>query len=83
MIGVNGEYRMHKTNKLCITLIYFLVSPGRSPLRGNLTGLARKVKDSCADWNNYDEKWTTLHKKGFSIINEIANIKLGAVYVVN
>lgn len=55
------------------------VTPTRSPLKGNLTGLARKVKDSVADWHNVIQKWEVKNTKGTNIVNRIANIKLGTI----
>ena len=55
------------------------ISPGKSPLQGNLTGTPRKVKDTCADWFNCVQKWQALNTKGFNIASEIANIKLSSV----
>ncbi|ELU12543.1 hypothetical protein CAPTEDRAFT_224032 [Capitella teleta] len=52
------------------------VSPGRSPLTGQLTGSARKVKDTCADWHNAILKWNQLNSRGMRIITEISNRKI-------
>ncbi|XP_013404602.1 cyclin-dependent kinase 2-interacting protein [Lingula anatina] len=56
------------------------VCPTRSPQAGNLTGSARKVKDSAADWHNHVQSWNALSSKGMSIINKIANLKLETIF---
>ena len=57
-------------------VLFYLASPGRSPIRGSLTGIARKVKDVAVDWNNYDQDWSSLTSKGFKLLREISDFKM-------
>ncbi|XP_071832816.1 cyclin-dependent kinase 2-interacting protein-like isoform X2 [Apostichopus japonicus] len=41
-----------------------------------LQGSARIIKDHCADWNNFMERWDELNDKGFQLANKIINLKL-------
>ena len=64
---------------LIAVFVLLPVSPGRSPRQGNLTGIARKVKDAAADWHNLKDKWQTQNSKGAEILSELSNIKLEAM----
>ncbi|XP_075530288.1 cyclin-dependent kinase 2-interacting protein-like isoform X2 [Dermacentor variabilis] len=47
-----------------------------SSAKGNLTGIARKIKDSCADIYNLSQRWDTLRANGAVLLNRIAGAKL-------
>lgn len=47
-----------------------------SSAKGNLTGIARKIKDSCADIYNLSQRWDTLRANGAVLLNRIAGTKL-------
>ena len=49
--------------------------PVRSPA-GPLQGGARVIKDHCADWYNYIDKWDGLNDKGLAIVNKIVTARL-------
>ncbi|XP_014667823.1 PREDICTED: cyclin-dependent kinase 2-interacting protein-like [Priapulus caudatus] len=42
----------------------------------NLTGLPRRVKDCCADWYNYVQKWEEANISGATLVKNIANCRL-------
>jgi len=46
---------------------------------GTLTGIPRKVKDSCADWYNLIQQWNGLLIDGSSVITKLNNIKLESI----
>ncbi|XP_078001112.1 cyclin-dependent kinase 2-interacting protein-like isoform X2 [Glandiceps talaboti] len=50
----------------------------QSPKPTALTGSSRKIKDHCADWHNYINKWETLNDQGFGVVSKIANCKIQA-----
>ncbi|XP_006815615.1 cyclin-dependent kinase 2-interacting protein-like [Saccoglossus kowalevskii] len=50
----------------------------QSPKPTSLTGSSRKIKDHCADWHNYINKWQILNEQGFGITSKISNCKLQA-----
>ncbi|CAD5118885.1 DgyrCDS7561 [Dimorphilus gyrociliatus] len=50
------------------------VQSGRSPLKGRLTGDARKVKDNIADLYNYIQKWKKCVLDGSKCLAEITEI---------
>ncbi|KAJ8289418.1 hypothetical protein GJAV_G00001080 [Gymnothorax javanicus] len=41
-----------------------------------VSGSARKLKDSAADWHNFTLKWDRLNDEGSTIANQIVNLKL-------
>lgn len=47
-----------------------------SSSKGNLTGIPRKIKDSCADIYNLSQRWDTLRVNGAVLLNKIAAAKL-------
>lgn len=47
-----------------------------SSSKGNLTGIPRKIKDSCADIYNLSQRWDTLRINGAVLLNKIAAAKL-------
>lgn len=47
-----------------------------SSAKGNLTGIPRKIKDSCADIYNLSQRWDTLRINGAVLLNKIAAAKL-------
>nr|XP_037272133.1 cyclin-dependent kinase 2-interacting protein-like [Rhipicephalus microplus] len=51
-------------------------SGGAGSTQGNLTGIARKIKDSCADIYNLSQRWDTLRANGAVLLNRIAATKL-------
>ena len=55
-----------------------VTSPEASYSGSRLTGLPRKIKDTCADWYNYVQEWHILNSKGMQVISEIANTKIAA-----
>nr|DAA34780.1 TPA_inf: cyclin-dependent kinase 2 interacting protein [Amblyomma variegatum] len=52
-----------------------------TPAKGNLTGISRKIKDSCADIFNFSQKWDTLRVNGAVLMNRIAGAKLKSLQV--
>uniref|UniRef100_G3MQL9 Cyclin-dependent kinase 2-interacting protein n=1 Tax=Amblyomma maculatum TaxID=34609 RepID=G3MQL9_AMBMU len=52
-----------------------------TPAKGNLTGISRKIKDSCADIYNFSQRWDTLRANGAVLMNRIAGAKLKSVQV--
>uniref|UniRef100_A0A1E1XI88 Putative cyclin-dependent kinase 2 n=1 Tax=Amblyomma aureolatum TaxID=187763 RepID=A0A1E1XI88_9ACAR len=52
-----------------------------TPARGNLTGISRKIKDSCADIYNFSQRWDTLRANGAVLMNRIAGAKLKSLQV--
>ncbi|XP_064634674.1 cyclin-dependent kinase 2-interacting protein-like [Lineus longissimus] len=75
--GVSSERGQTETPNISNRFTDAPVPQSRTPKQaGNLTGLARKVKDSCADLHNYTNKWDSISNKGQEIISLIANIKL-------
>ncbi|KAJ8308101.1 hypothetical protein KUTeg_012975 [Tegillarca granosa] len=42
----------------------------------NLTGSARKLKDTAVDIHNLAQKWTKYNNEGSSIVSSVANVKL-------
>ncbi|XP_074651527.1 cyclin-dependent kinase 2-interacting protein-like [Tubulanus polymorphus] len=55
------------------------VVESRTPKQqGNLTGISRKVKDSCADLHNQIFKWDKLLSQGADLISSISNIKISS-----
>jgi len=56
---------------------YMSVTTEISPQRGsNLTGIPRKIRDSCAEWHNLIQRWNQLNIKGLDAIQLIINLKL-------
>ncbi|KAJ8377536.1 hypothetical protein AAFF_G00256320 [Aldrovandia affinis] len=47
---------------------------GRKPI--NLSGSTRKLKDNAADWHNFIMKWDRLNDDGYTIANQIVNLRL-------
>lgn len=74
-----SKSHIHVTVRVTVT---YSVSPGRSPLRGNLTGLSRKVKDTCVSLHDYVQKWKLLIVKGVDIISQISNKKVAMMWVL-
>lgn len=54
------------------------MSPEAGHSGARLTGLPRKVKDTCADWHNYVQEWDVLNTRGMQLITEICNAKIAA-----
>ncbi|CAN7994912.1 unnamed protein product [Ixodes hexagonus] len=48
----------------------------RTPSKSNLTGVPRKIKDSCADIYNIVQKWDKLNVDGTVLLNKIATAKM-------
>ncbi|KAJ8308716.1 hypothetical protein KUTeg_013590, partial [Tegillarca granosa] len=42
----------------------------------NLTGSARKLKDTTVDIHNLTQKWTKYNNEGSNIVSSVANVKL-------
>lgn len=55
-------------------------SPGSIHKSASLTGSHRKVKDTAADLHNLCQKWRKLNNEGATVINEVANAKLQAIF---
>ncbi|XP_022090591.1 cyclin-dependent kinase 2-interacting protein-like [Acanthaster planci] len=51
--------------------------PTKSP-SAPLQGSARIIKDHCADWHNYIDKWIGLNEKGLAVVKQIVTAKLQA-----
>ncbi|XP_033631607.1 cyclin-dependent kinase 2-interacting protein-like [Asterias rubens] len=56
-----------------------VIVPVKSPA-GPLQGCARVIKDHCADWHNYIDKWNILNDKGLAIVNRIVTSRLEVQY---
>ncbi|XP_064490081.1 cyclin-dependent kinase 2-interacting protein-like [Ornithodoros turicata] len=52
------------------------VSGGPPSSHVNLTGIPRKIKDSCADIYNFVQKWNKLNANGTLLMNKIASEKI-------
>ncbi|KAK1158688.1 cyclin-dependent kinase 2-interacting protein-like [Acipenser oxyrinchus oxyrinchus] len=50
-----------------------VASSARKPV---LSNSARKIKDNAADWHNFILKWDKLNDTGFTVANNIVNIKI-------
>uniref|UniRef100_A0A0K8RMG6 Putative cyclin-dependent kinase 2-interacting protein n=1 Tax=Ixodes ricinus TaxID=34613 RepID=A0A0K8RMG6_IXORI len=48
----------------------------RTPSKTNLTGIPRKIRDSCADIYNIVQKWDKLNVDGTVLLNRIATAKM-------
>ncbi|EEC00219.1 cyclin-dependent kinase 2-interacting protein, putative [Ixodes scapularis] len=48
----------------------------RTPSKTNLTGIPRKIRDSCADMYNIVQKWDKLNVDGTVLLSRIATAKL-------
>ncbi|XP_060078939.1 cyclin-dependent kinase 2-interacting protein-like [Ylistrum balloti] len=55
-------------------------SPASIQKSATLTGSCRKVKDTVADLHNLCQKWLKFNNEGSAAINEIANVKLQAIF---
>ncbi|OWF53131.1 cyclin-dependent kinase 2-interacting protein-like [Mizuhopecten yessoensis] len=55
-------------------------SPVSFQRTSSLTGSHRKVKDTAADLHNLCQKWLKFNTEGTASINEIANVKLQAIF---
>ncbi|XP_053331578.1 cyclin-dependent kinase 2-interacting protein [Spea bombifrons] len=54
-------------------------SPGFiTPNKAALTGSARKIKDSAADWHNLMLKWENYNNMAFNAANKIVNLKISS-----
>ncbi|KAL9953864.1 hypothetical protein ACROYT_G041337 [Oculina patagonica] len=54
-------------------------SPKSSPSR-NLSDVAKRLRDCCANWHEHVHKWSKLNELGTSVANKLVNLQLQKEY---